>query len=337
MSGLLRAAHLALLDLNQKLVISEIDAVDETDFPLEKTSGENVGGGKSQKGPAGNAAGERLQRFISHGRIAREDLFPAHRCLETHGGFLRGVAIVALEPIRPTFAQAVMQIGLAHVIETTVDFSFLLPVAEIDEIRAAAPEEAKLPFRKGIASFEPPAFDDQFPAAIKSRGRIGSVFDRLQNRLLKFRRARFIGIEKKDPGMADAAILDRPIPLGGEAGERMIVAVKARTPRDIYRGVATAGINEVNILAPADRFEQTRQIALFVLRENDDGNAHPRDGSTRPEDAARISSRHAIVGNVFRYDRASAYETARAHPHARHDESARTDEGIVSDGDFRGD
>jgi hypothetical protein len=137
--------------------------------------------------------------------------------------------------------------------------------------------------------------------------------------------------------MADATILDRPIPLRGKAGEGMIVALKARGPRDTYRAVVASGIYEMNVLAPADRFEQARQIALFVLRENDDGNAHPRSDSTWPEDAARISSRHAIVGNVLRYDRTSAHETARAHPHARHDESARADEGIVADGDFGGD
>src|SRR5207248_1541318 len=147
----------------------------------------------------------------------------------------------------PTLAQAVMQIGFAHVIEAAVDFSFLLAVAKIDEIGTAAPEQAELPFRKRIAALEPPVFDDQFPTAIKSRDRIGSVFDRLQNRPLKFRRTRFIGIEKKDPGMADAAILDRPIPLHGKARKGMTVALKARAPRDIYGGVAAAGINEVNI------------------------------------------------------------------------------------------
>lgn len=276
MSGLGRAAHLALLDLNQKLVVSEIDAVDETDFSLEKTAGENVSGDKAQKRPAGNGADERLERFVSHGRIAREDFFPSHGCPQTHGGFFGGVAIMALKPVRPALAQTVMQIRFAHVIEHAVDFPFLLAVAEIDEVGAARPEEAKLPFRKGIAALEPPVFDDQFPAAIKSRGRNGSVFDRLENGSLKLRRARFIGIEKEDPGMAGAAILDRPIPLRRKAGEGMLVALKARALRDIYSGVAASGINQVQVVAPADRLEQARQIALFVLRENDNGDAHPR-------------------------------------------------------------
>src|SRR5437763_16328119 len=105
MSGLRRTAHLALVDLNQKLVVSKIDAVDETDFSLEKTAGENVGGDKAQKRPAGNAADQRLERFISRGRIAREDFFPSHGCAQTHGRFLRGVALVALEPIPPDLAQ----------------------------------------------------------------------------------------------------------------------------------------------------------------------------------------------------------------------------------------
>src|SRR5205814_10435538 len=77
--------------------------------------------------------------------------------------------------------------------------------------------------------------------------------------------------------------------------------------------------------------------ALFVTRENDNGNAHPRDGSTFPENAARISRGHAIIGNVLRYDRTGADETARANAHPRHNESARTDEGVVANGDFGGD
>src|SRR5205814_8711346 len=107
MSGLRRAAHLALLDLNQKFVVSEIDAVDETDFSLEKTAGENVGGEKAQKRPAGNAANERLERFISRGRIAREDFSPSHGRPQAHGGFLRALAIMALEPLRAARAWAV--------------------------------------------------------------------------------------------------------------------------------------------------------------------------------------------------------------------------------------
>src|SRR5205814_1048363 len=141
MSGLWRAAHLALLDLNQKLVVSEIDAVDETDFSLEKTAGENVGGDKAQKRPAGNAADQRLERLVSDGRIAREDFFPSHGCAQTHGGFLRGIAIMALEPIRPALAQTVMQIRFAHVIEEAVDFLFLLAMAEIGEVGAAPTEQ----------------------------------------------------------------------------------------------------------------------------------------------------------------------------------------------------
>ena len=47
-------------------------------------------------------------------------------CAQTHGRFLRGVAIVALEPIRPALAQTVMQIRFAHVIEDAVDFPFLV-------------------------------------------------------------------------------------------------------------------------------------------------------------------------------------------------------------------
>src|SRR5437588_11895670 len=109
MSGRWRAAHLALLDLNQKLVVSEIDAVDETNFSLEKTAGENVGGDKAQKRPAGNAADERLERFISRRRIAREDFFPSHGCAQTHGGFPCGLASMALAPIRPALAQTVVQ------------------------------------------------------------------------------------------------------------------------------------------------------------------------------------------------------------------------------------
>src|SRR5437588_12744443 len=137
---------------------------------------------------------------------------------------------------------------------------------------------------------------------------------------MKLRHDDFIGIEKQDPGITDSAIFDRPVPLRSKAGERMIVALDARVLRDVHGGVAAAGINELNIVAPADRFEKARQIALFVLRENDDGNAHPRTGSTVPQDAARISSRHAIIGNVLRYGRTGADKTARANAHPRHNE-----------------
>jgi hypothetical protein len=119
---------------------------------------------------------------------------------------------MAVEPISPTLAQTVVQIGFAHVIENAVDLPFFLAVAEINEAGAAAPEQAKLPFRKGIAALKPAVFDDQLPTAIKSRGRIGSVFNPLQNGSMKLRRARLVRIEKQDPGITDAAILDRPVP-----------------------------------------------------------------------------------------------------------------------------
>jgi hypothetical protein len=31
----------------------------------------------------------------------------------------------------------------------------------------------------------------------------------------------------------------------------------------------------MNIVAPADGFEKTRQIAFLIFRENNEGNAHP--------------------------------------------------------------
>src|SRR4051794_3795175 len=101
------------------------------------------------------------------------------------------------------------------------------------------------------------------------------------HRLLECGRARFICIEKENPGMLNRAVLQCPVPLLTEGNEWMFNNMNARCARDPHRRIRAAGIDQMNVVAPADRLEQPRQVVLFVLRENNDRNAHERGRNTR--------------------------------------------------------
>src|SRR5688572_6587219 len=105
--------NLALLNLNEKLVIGQIHAIDEPRAAFEKPEGKDVGMEKSQERPTGNAADQGLERLVANGSVFREQFLPADRRVQARGRFLTGVAIVPLQPESPAFAQHIMQIRLA--------------------------------------------------------------------------------------------------------------------------------------------------------------------------------------------------------------------------------
>ena len=72
------------------------------------------------------------------------------------------------------------------------------------------------------------------------------------HRLFEFRRARFIRIKKKDPGMSDAAIFQGPIPLGAKGAEGMLTNLNSGRSCNV-RCLIGAGIDQMNIIAPPDR------------------------------------------------------------------------------------
>jgi hypothetical protein len=69
----------------------------------------------------------------------------------------------------------------------------------------------------------------------------------------------------------------------------MLVAMNTGGLADGDRRIRAAGIDEMNVIAPADGFEETRQIALLIFRQNNDGNAHPAKLETGTLELSRIA------------------------------------------------
>src|SRR5688572_8184205 len=99
--------NLPLLNLNEKLVIGQIHAIDKAGAAFEKSKGKDVGLKKSQERPTGNAANQGLERLVSDGSVFGEQVVPADGRVQTSGRFLTGVAIVPLQPESPAFAQRI--------------------------------------------------------------------------------------------------------------------------------------------------------------------------------------------------------------------------------------
>src|ERR1700694_4473543 len=163
-----------------------------------------------------------------------------------------------------------MQVRFVDVTETSLDGAFFLAVTAVDECRASAAQDSKLPFRKRIAAPKPARSQHHFPTTIKTRYRIIGRFDGACDGFTKLRRRNFVRIDKHNPGGFQAAAFEGPVSLLRKRLKRMLVNACAFSLADFQRAIRATRIDNHDVAKATDGRQTARQIFSLVVSEDDD-------------------------------------------------------------------
>jgi len=153
-----------------------------------------------------------------------------------------------------------------------LDGALSLSVAALLEAHFARPQEANLVDRVRCSVAEPNAEQHSFGGYLEPTE---AIFCGYSATLLKeIWSETLIGIQMKNPVIFERDTVQGKIPLVGEIGETTLEDAGAGPPGNLDGSVGTERVEYHNVVAPANRFETSRQVCLLIESKNEDRDSH---------------------------------------------------------------
>jgi hypothetical protein len=189
-------------------------------------------------------------------------------------GFDRGMSSMSSEPLVSSASGRIMQVTRFQPAHPHVR-GFTLGVAVGDEFELRRPYETGFEHRKIRRSAEPFSVPQDF-------GRDNESIDIFKHRATafesQFRRHPLIGVEVKNPRVAEGNLTLRVVALAREIIKRSCEDTRPGCACDFHGPIARSGIENHHVVAIRHRSQAIRKVTIRVERENYHGEAVGRWG-----------------------------------------------------------